>query len=241
MPAFSGQVRHTNQNLPVLDLTDGSSQFNQTGKSPVKGIGVFSDLPSRRAVSANYRSKGYLAVVGSTPYVYTNTSTDDSSWQADGNWAGLSATNGIPSGGLTNNVLAKTSDDDYLAGWTASPIFSSTTLSNVAPFIKFVSSSATQTTNGTVLGDIEFSGVGQSDTLARGGRILFKQVGDAGESHVPTSIEFHTSTDTSREVAFSINNEKVAIFAPNEVAPTPVEGGVYYNSENNSLYLGVAQ
>lgn len=241
MPAFSGQVRHTNQNFPVLDLTDGASQFNQTGKSPVKGIGVFSDLPSRRAVSENYRAQGYLAVVGSTPYVYTNSSTEDSDWETDGNWAGLSATNGVPSGGLTNNVLAKTSDDDYLADWTASPIFSSATLSNAGPTLKFGSSSATETADATVLGKIEFNGVGTSDTEVRGGQILFRQVGDAGENHVPTAIDFYTSTDTSREVAFSINNEKVAIFAPNEVTPTAVEGGVYYNSQDNSLYLGVAQ
>ena len=241
MPAFPGQVRHTNQNFPVLDLTDGTSQFNQTGKSPVKGIGVFTDIPSRQSVSQNYRAQGYLAVVGSTPYVYTSSSIDDGNWEEDGNWAGLSATNGIPSGGLLNNVLAKTSDTDYLADWTASPIFSSTTLSNTAPSLKFGNSSGAETADGTVLGKIEFNGVGTSDTEVRGGQMLFKQVGDAGETHVPTSIEFYTSTDTSRNLAFSLNNEKVAIFAPNEVTPTAVEGGVYYNSQDNSLYLGVAQ
>ena len=241
MPAFSGQVRHTNQNFPVLDLTDGASQFNQTGKSPVKGMGVFSDLPSRRAVSANYRAQGYLAVVGSTPYVYTNASTEDSEWETDGNWAGLSATNGIPSGGLTNNVLAKTSDDDYLADWTASPIFTNATLSDDRPSLIFTSPGSDATEDADNLGTMLFKGTTRLGASVEAGKIEVNQVGAALDDGVPTRMDFFTSSGTSTEVAFSINNEKVAIFAPNEVAPTAVEGGVYYNSQDNSLYLGVAQ
>ena len=89
MPEFPGQVRHSNEAYPVLDLTDGSGQFNQTGKSPVKGIGVFTNIASRSAVTSRYRTKGYLAVVGTTPYVYTSASDSDSDWETEGNWAGL--------------------------------------------------------------------------------------------------------------------------------------------------------
>lgn len=66
MPEFPGQIRHSNQAYPVIDLTDEGTQFNQTGKSPVRGIGVFGSIDSRSAVTTRYRTKGYLAVVGST-------------------------------------------------------------------------------------------------------------------------------------------------------------------------------
>jgi len=240
MPEFSGQVRHANQNFPVLDLTDGASQFNQTGKSPVKGIGVFSDLPSRRNITQRYRTKGYLAVVDTTAYVYTGSSVDDSDWEQDGNWAGLSATNGIPSGGSTNNVLAKTSDDNYLADWTGDPVFNSTTLNSSAPRLVFSSTSSSETQDGDTLGIISFKGVGTNDTGVRAGKIVFSQEGAAGADHVPSAIQFYTSTDSSQDLAFSINNEKVAIFA-GTTSPTAVTGGMYYDETTNSFYLGINQ
>ena len=239
MPEFSGQVRHSNQNFPVLDLTDTQTQFNQTGKSPVKGIGVFENVASRAAITTRYRTKGYLAVVGSTPFVYTKDTTSDEDWSADGNWTGFAATNGIPTGGLINNVLAKTSDDDYLSDWTGDPIFSSTTLTSSTPTLLFSNSSASTTPDAEELGVIEFNGVGSGGAVATGGKILFTQSGDAGASHVPTSIQFFTSTDDSQNLAFSINNEKVAIFADNPTTPTAVSGGVYYDATQKSLFLGI--
>ena len=239
MPAFPGQVRHTNQNFPVLDLTDGVSQFNETGKSPVKGMGVFSDIPSRTGVSSNYRSKGYLAVVGATPFVYTKDTTSDEDWATEGNWTGFAATNGIPTGGLINNVLAKTSNDDYVSGWTGDPTFSSTTLTATTPSLLFSNSSSSATPDSEELGVIEFKGVGSEDTLATGGKILFTQSGAAGSSHVPTSIQFFTSTDSSQNLALSINNEKVVIFADVGTTPTAVSGGLYYDETEKALFLGI--
>lgn len=238
MPEFSGQVRHANQNFPVLDLTDTQTQFNQTGKSPVKGIGVFENVSSRSAITTRYRTKGYLAVVGSTPFVYTKDTTGDEDWTAEGNWSGFSATNGIPTGGLTNNVLAKTSDDDYLSDWTADPIFSSTTLTSATPTLLFSNSSVSATPDSEELGVIEFKGVGSEDTLATGGKILFAQSGDAGVSYVPTSIQFFTSTDESQNLALSINNEKVVIFADVGTTPTAISGGLYYDETQKALFLG---
>lgn len=236
MPEFSGQVRHSNQNFPVLDLTDGGSQFNQTGKSPVKGIGVFDNLTSRSSITQRYRTKGYLAVVGSTPYVYTSGSTSDSDWTADGNWAGLAATNGIPSGGSTNNVLAKTSDSDYLAGWTGDPIFSTATMQDRTPKIIFSNTDL----DTDVIGSIETSMPNTLQSTSKGPKIVFAKKGDVGASHIPSEIQFFTSTDSSQDLAFSINNEKVAIFAGSS-SPAPQAGGMYYDTDTNSFYLGINQ
>ena len=138
MPEFPGQVRHSNEAYPVLDLTDGSNQFNQTGKSPVKGIGVFTNLASRAAITSRYRTKGYLAVVDSTPFVYTKDTTSDADWTTEGNWAGLAATNGLPAGGDEHNALVKLSDTNYDAGWTGDPEFSRIGLNKTGPKISFV-------------------------------------------------------------------------------------------------------
>lgn len=238
MPQFSGQVRHANQEFPVLDLTDGSSQFNQSGKSPVKGIGVFQNVSSRTAVTQRFRSKGYLAIVGSTPYVYTNASTATSDWEQDGNWTGLAATNGIPSGGLTNNVLAKTSDDDYLADWTATPIFTNATLSDDRPSLIFTSPGSDATESDDNLGSMLFRGTSRLGDSVDAAKIEVNQVGAALDNGVSTRLDFFTSSGTSPEVAFSINNEKVAIFASTS-SPTAVAGGMYYDENTNSFYLGI--
>lgn len=240
MPEFPGQVRHSNASFPVIDLTDdANTQFNQNGKSPVKGIGVFSSIPNRTSVTSRYRTKGYLAVVGSTPYVYTSASTSDGDWATEGNWAGLSASNGIPSGGLTNNALVKLSDSDYDAGWTGNPIFTSTTLNDTAPTLLFGNTSATATADSSTLGKIEFKGVGSGNAQATGGKVMFRQSGAAGSTHVPTSIEFYTSTASDQNLAFSINNEKVSIFADNSSEPTAIAGGLYYNSTEENFYVGI--
>jgi len=246
MPEFAGQVRHSNAEYPVLDLTDGSGQFNQSGKSPVKGIGIFSSISNRSSVTQRYRTQGYLAVVGNTPYVYTSASNADDAWETEGNWAGLSATNGIPSGGLEHNALVKLSDDDYDAGWTGDPEFSTLTLKKTNyPGLSFSSSQDGSTTDGTVLGEISSNGVSaiEQNITAYGPKIVFKQSGSAGVSSVPGSIEFYTSrpSDGGLEKAFVLNEEKTAIFVPNSSAPTPVLGGFYYNSSENHFFVGVTE
>ena len=243
MPEFPGQIRHSNQAYPVIDLTDEGTQFNQTGKSPVRGIGVFGSIDSRSAVTTRYRTKGYLAVVGSTPYVYTSSSTATADWETEGNWAGLAATNGLPSGGSLNNVLAKTSNDDYLADWTGDPKFSSLSLQKQDhPQLNFLSTQDAATADGTVLGRIEANGVRSagSNAAAVGPKIDFTQVGAAGATGVGGKIEFFTSTsDGNQEVALTLNEEKTTIFASHSTEPTPYSGGMYYNTNTDSFYLGV--
>ncbi len=231
MPEFPGQVRHSNEAYPVLDLTDGSNQFNQTGKSPVKGIGVFTNIASRSAITSRYRTKGYLAVVGDTPYVYTSSSNSDSDWTTEGNWAGLAATNGIPSGGLEHNALVKLSDDDYDAGWTGDPEFSTLSLKKAGPQLSFVS---TQDADSSTMARIQVD----SGSLT-GPKIDFTQVGASGASSVGAKIDFFTSTSSGgHERAFTLNEEKTAIFATHSSEPTPYSGGLYYNQTEDCFYLG---
>ena len=245
MPEFAGQVRHSNASLPILDLTDGAGQFNQTGKSPVKGIGVFTNVSSRSAVTSNYRTKGYLAVVGTTPYVYTSSSSTDAAWETEGNWAGLSSTNGIPSGGLEHNALVKLSDDDYDAGWTGDPEFSTLSLKKQDyPALNFLPNQTAATDHNTVLGRIETKGISSFGGALEvsGPKIDFVQKGSAGTTQVGGAIEFYTSGQTSGvEKAFTLNEEKTAIFAPNSSTPTPELGGFYYNSSENHFFVGVTE
>ena len=203
MPEFAGQVRHSNASFPVLDLTDDSStQFNQSGRSPVKGMGVFQDK-----------------------------------------WAALSAAVGLPDGGLEHNALVKLSDDDYDATWTGDPEFSTMSLKkNNFPHLKFESTKSSATTNGTVLGRMEASGVRSSgsNASATGPKIDFVQVGSAGATAVSGKIEFFTSTSTgAQEKALTLNEEKTSIFASHSSAPTAFEGGLYYNSSNDNFYIGL--
>ena len=245
MPEFAGQVRHSNASFPILDLTDGAGQFNQTGKSPVKGIGVFTNISSRSAVTSNYRTKGYLAVVGTTPYVYTSSSSTDAAWETEGNWAGLSSTNGIPSGGLEHNALVKLSDDDYDAGWTGDPEFSTLSLKNQNhPALNFLPNQTAATDHNTVLGRIETKGISSFGGALEvpGPKIDFVQKNAAGTTQVGGAIEFYTSGNTSGiEKAFTLNEEKTAIFAPNSSTPTPELGGFYYNSSENHFFVGVTE
>jgi len=243
MPEFAGQVRHSNASFPVLDLTDGSGQFNQTGKSPVKGIGVFESISSRSSITTKYRAKGYLAIVGSTPFVYTKDGVSDSDWSTEGNWAGLSSTNGLPAGGLEHNALVKLSDSDYDAGWTGDPEFSTLSLKKQDhPALNFLPNQTAATNDGTVLGRIETKGISNLGGALEvtGPKIDFVQKGAAGTTQVGGAIEFYTSGQVSGvEKAFTLNQEKTAIFASHSSEPTPHSGAIYYNSTNDSFYVGV--
>ena len=230
MPEFPGQVRHSNELFPVIDLTDGSNQFNQTGRSPVKGIGVFTNIGSRSAITSRYRAKGYLAVVDSVPFVYTKDTTSDSDWASEANWAGLSAANGLPAGGLEHNALVKLSDDDYDASWTGDPEFSTLDLKSAGPNLSFVS---TQDSDSNTMARIQVSSGSK-----QGPKIDFTQVGASG-SNVSGKIDFFTSSSSGgQERAFTLNEEKTAIFASHSSEPTPNSGGLYYNLTEDCFYLG---
>lgn len=88
MPIFPGPVSHNNPNAPILDATG-----NQ-----VKGFGFFANTGERDALNANLRVTGFLAIVGTTPFIYGSGDwTDASNWTEVGTGSGL------------NNVVEDTS------------------------------------------------------------------------------------------------------------------------------------
>ena len=245
MPILAGRARVNSNSGSVVDLTD-SGNNSSTGKSQVKGLGLFSSTSSRDAVNSGLRVRGYMAVVSSggqsVPYVYTSSNSSDAAWTNSANWSSFSASNGIPAGGTENEVLAKTSDQDYAADWTGDPIFNSITARESAPVIDFKSNSTSPTIAGTVLGVLGAHGVSSNGggAAAKGARIQFKQTGSSGTDFVPASVEFYTSSATEgQQLALTLSEEKTFIFAGHTAAPTPVSGGMYYNTTNDSFYIGV--
>ncbi len=88
MPIFPGPVSHNNPNAPILDATG-----NQ-----VKGLGFFANTGERDALDANLREGGFLAIVGTTAFIYgSGTWTDANNWTEVGTGSGL------------NNVVEDTS------------------------------------------------------------------------------------------------------------------------------------
>ena len=88
MPIFPGPVSHNNPNAPILDATG-----NQ-----VKGFGFFANTGERDALNSNLRVSGFLAIVGTTPFIYGGgTWTDANNWTEIGTGSGL------------NNVVEDTS------------------------------------------------------------------------------------------------------------------------------------
>jgi hypothetical protein len=71
MPIFPGPVSHNNPNAPIV---------NATGNQVV-GFGFFSSISDRNNLDAGLQVTGYLAIVGSTPYVYNG-----GGWSTAGNW-----------------------------------------------------------------------------------------------------------------------------------------------------------
>lgn len=89
MPVFSGVISHNNANAPILDATG-----NQ-----VKGFGFFADTDERDALDSRLRTSGFLAIVGTTAYLYTG-----STWTSAASWTEL----GGEGSGLNNVVEDET-------------------------------------------------------------------------------------------------------------------------------------
>lgn len=85
MPGFAGKVFHNNSTGVILDTTDGQ----------VKGYGVFANTSARNDLSINSRVTGFLAIVGSTAYVYANASILDTSWEDASNWTEIGSGSGL--------------------------------------------------------------------------------------------------------------------------------------------------
>jgi len=252
MPTFSGQVRHQNSNLPIVDLSDGSGQFNQGGRSPVKGMGLFTNTSSRSSVTSGLRTKGYMAIVGSTPYLYNSSALDDSTWGAESNWTSLGGSHGIPSGGGLDDLLAKSSTDDYDASWVNSVVVESGKFkkhgasASSSPTLTFSRQKTSETlSNGDSLGEINSVGFnsGGVEKVASSIRFVADGTVDVG---IGSRVEFWTSTSensssNASEKAVTIDSDKKLIFAgsSNSNIPTVVEGGMYYNTTNKAFFVGV--
>lgn len=80
MPIFPGPVSHNNANAPILDATG-----NQ-----VKGFGFFANTSARDSLSTNLQVDGFLAIVGTTAYIFQGgTWTDANNWNEVGSGSGL--------------------------------------------------------------------------------------------------------------------------------------------------------
>jgi hypothetical protein len=80
MPIFPGPVSHNNPNAPIV---------NATGNQVV-GFGFFSSVADRNSLAAGLQVTGYLAIVGSTPYVYNG-----GGWSTPSNWTEIGSGSGI--------------------------------------------------------------------------------------------------------------------------------------------------
>lgn len=85
MPIFPGPVSHNNANDVILDATG-----NQ-----IKGFGFFADTTERDNLDARLQTSGFLAIVGTTAYLYTG-----STWNNAASWTEL----GGEGSGLNNVV-----------------------------------------------------------------------------------------------------------------------------------------
>ena len=250
MPLLQGSVRVNSTTGAVLDLTDASN-LSRSGRSQVKGMGVFSDVTSRGSVATNLRTQGYMAIVKNsatsvTPFFYKN--TDVSGWGDTNNWMSLSSLTGsLPEGGTTNEVLAKTNNDDYQADWVSTIIVEDAQLkkagpSPTVPTLTFSRQKTSATlSEGDSLGELSSLGFNSSGTEKTGSSIKFVADGNVG-SGIGSRVEFWTSTSgtsNTPEKALTIDTDKKIIFAGSSSVPTAVLGGMYYNTTNNAYYLGV--
>ncbi len=98
-------LQHNNPDAVLIDATE-----NQT-----KGFGFFDNTGDRDDLDVALQTTGYIAVVGSTPYVYTG-----GAWDSSANWKDISPitsldqlSNVSTSGGATNDVLAQNSSGSF--------------------------------------------------------------------------------------------------------------------------------
>jgi hypothetical protein len=73
-------LQHNNPNAVLIDATE-----NQT-----KGFGFFANTTARDALYSAFHVTGYLAVVGSTPFVYNG-----GGWTDAGNWTEIGSGSGL--------------------------------------------------------------------------------------------------------------------------------------------------
>tara|TARA_B110000444_G_scaffold174875_1_gene163557 strand:- start:17 stop:766 length:750 start_codon:yes stop_codon:yes gene_type:complete len=249
MPIFSGSVRVNSSTGTVLDLTDRNN-VSRSGRSQVKGVGVFENTTNRDNVSTNLRTQGYMAVVKSgptsvTPYFYKN--TDVSGWTDSNNWMSLAAlTGGLPQGGSQDNILAKTSDSDYESQWVNSITLETAQLKKIGgseiPTLTFSKQKTSEILrDGESLGELNSIGFNVGGDQRSGAAIKFVADGTVN-SGIGSRVEFWTSDsegENTSEKALTIDTDKKLIFAGSNSSPIAVEGGMYFNNDTKTFYLGV--
>ena len=109
MPIFPGPVSHNNPNAPIV---------NATGNQIV-GFGFFDTTGDRDSLASGLQVVGYLAVVGSTPYIY-----EGGGWTTASNWTEIGSGSGL------DNVVEDTTpqlggDLDVYDGTTTHSIINS--------------------------------------------------------------------------------------------------------------------
>jgi hypothetical protein len=208
---------------------------------------LFTNEASRTSVDLGMRAKGYMAIVNSTPYIYNSASLEDTPWGTASNWTTLSATAGIPTGGETDELLAKTSGADYEADWVNTIIVEDAQLKKHAadPGIPTLTFSRKKTgstlNNNDQIGKLSSVGYGPAGNESAGASLRFVATGQINPStnFIPSRIEFFIATSVGEEKALTVDQEKKLIFAGSDFVPTAVEGGMYFNTTNKAFFLGV--
>ena len=235
MPLLQGRVHVNSTTGAVLDLTDLNNNSRST-RSQVKGMGVFSSTSNRDSVATDLR----------TPFFYKK--TDVSGWDDTDNWMSLSAiTGGLPQGGETNELLAKTSGTDYESEWVNTIIVEDAELRKHAadPGIPTLTFSRKKTgstlNNNDQIGRLSSVGYGPAGNESAGASLRFVATGQINPStnFIPSRIELFIATSVGEEKALTVDQEKKLIFAGSDFVPTAVEGGMYFNTTNKAFFLGV--
>ena len=241
MPIFPGPVRHNNPDDAILDLT----------KRQVVGIGIFEDITTavtgRNALHANMRTKGYIATLTGTnvTHAYTGATTTYNDWIDTNNWSTIGGS-GLPSGGEEDDVLTSISGN---ATWKPTINTNTLTVKNhsVNPGNSEIIFSKKDiggyTADGDLLGEIRAEGFSINGNVRTGTpSIRFVAIGGYPTAGTQASnMEFRV-TDTGG-VAFkglSVTSDRKIILseATDLQIPAPAFGGFYYNSTQDTYFVG---
>ena len=232
MPIFPGPVRHNNTDSPILDLT----------QNQVVGMGIFGTVSDRDNLHVNMQTDGYIATVRDVnqTYVYNG-----GGWGDSNNWATIGSGN-LPDGGVENDVLTK--QQFGVVNWQDTIKTTSLTLLNhsVNPGNSEIIFSRKDTSGYTgdldILGEIRAEGFNLHGSTRTGNPgIRFMAEKDVASSTYQTShIEFRISNTTGSHKAFEISSDRKIVLA--SIAdidiPTAKSGGMYYNSTQDTYYVG---
>jgi len=234
MPIFPGPVRHNNDNDYILDLT----------KNQVIGSGIFADIDERDGLHTNMQTPGFMATVLdlSTTYIFTGPT-----WTNPNHWSSIGGS-GLPSGGLVDDILTTTGVNTV--AWKHTLNTRTLTVKNhdTNPgnseiiFSKKDTGSGGYTVDGDLLGEIRTEGFSDDGTLRTGGSgIKFKAGNDAPDSYFQTSsIQFIVSGSSAAFTGLEVSSDREIVLseATDTQIPEPAFGGFYYNSTQDSYFVG---